>query len=71
MDLETIVDILTESCIHLAKAKSKGLTNTLMSILQLKLCNANIHTYTSHFMKMQQKNNETLTACVHCFKTTA
>ena len=37
----------------------------------LKLGNANILAYTSHFMEMQQKDNETLTAYVYHFKTTA
>ena len=40
-------------------------------ILQLKLCKANIYTYTSCFMEIQQKDNETLAAYVHCLKTAA
>ena len=85
MDMETATDILTESHTHLAEAKSNGLTHTLIcktlqagkcwdelkGILQLKLCNANIHTYTSCFMEIQQKDNGTLIAHVHHFKTAA
>ena len=40
-------------------------------ILRLKLCNANIHTYTSCFMEIQQKDIETLVAYIHLFKTAA
>ena len=42
-----------------------------MGTLRLKLCNANIHTYTSCFMEIQQKDNETLAAYVQCFKWAA
>ena len=85
MDIETAANILTESHTHLAEAKSHGLTHMLIheatqtvkcwdeikGILRLKLCNANINTYTSHFMEIQQKDNETLAAYIHCFKTAA
>ena len=84
-DIETATDILTESCTCLVEAKSCGLTCTLIcealqawkcwdeikSIHRLKLCNANIHMYTSHFVGIQQKYNETLAAYVHCLKTAA
>ena len=67
IDIETAGDILTESHTHLAKAESCGLTHTcnhkasqkekyqdeIKGILRLKLCNANIHTYTSRFMEIQ------------------
>ena len=43
----------------------------IKGILRFKLCNANIHTYTSHFMEIQQKDNETLAAYTHLFKTAA
>ena len=39
--------------------------------LRLKLCNANIHTYTSCFMDIQQQEKESLAAYVHWFKTEA
>ena len=35
------------------------------------LNNASIHTYTSRFMEIQQKDSETLTACIHRFKKEA
>ena len=68
-NIKTAADILKEIHAYLAKAKSCGLTHTLVcEVLQggkcwgnirytlcLKLCNANIHTYTSHFMEIQQR----------------
>ena len=80
MDTETTTDILTESSIHLAEAKSWGLicmliceaTQTgkfwdeIMGILRMKLYNANMHTYTSCFMEIQQKDNETQAAYTNC-----
>ena len=64
MDIETAVDLTSESQAKLAKAKSQGLTCMLVmdtisskkawddikDLLRLKLCNANIHTYTSCLM---------------------
>ena len=38
---------------------------------QLKLCNTNIHTYTSHFMDIQWQEKESLAAYIHRFKTEA
>ena len=72
MDIETTADLTNESQAKLAKAKSRGLTHTLVTevinsetsweeikdLLRLKLCNANIHTYTSHFMDIQQQEKE-------------
>ena len=66
-DIETAADLTNESQAKFAKAKSRGLTHTLVTevinsdksweeikdSLWLKLCNANIHTYTSHFMDIQ------------------
>ena len=85
MDIETTMDILTKSCTSLTQTKSHGLTCTLIcwalqagkcwdeikGILRLKFCKANIHAYTSCSMEIQQKDNETLPAYVHCFKTAA
>ena len=85
MDIETTTDILTESHTHLAEAKSSGITHTLIheatktgkcwdeikGILRLKLCHANIHTYTSRFMEIHQNDKETLSAYIHHFKTEA
>ena len=85
MHIETTADILAESHTHLAEAKSHGLTHILIcevtqmgkcwdeikSIWRLKLCNANIHTYTSRCMEIQQKDNETLAAYMHHLKIAA
>ena len=71
MDIETAADFLKESYMHLAEAKSCGLIHMLIckgteagkcweeikGIHRLKLYNANIHTYTSHFMEIQQRDN--------------
>ena len=55
----------------------KHYTNTLHSgkswdnikdFLQLKICNSDIHTSISHFMEIQQKEKESLTAYIHHFK---
>ena len=43
----------------------------IKDLLRLKLCNANIHTYTLHFMDIQQWEKESLAAYVHQFKTEA
>ena len=37
-------------------------------LFRLKLCNANIHTYPSGFMDLQQREKESLAAYVHQFK---
>ena len=85
MDIETPNDMLTKSCTCLAEANSHSLTHTLLhdttqtgkcweetkGILRLKLCNENIHTSTSRFMEIQQKDNKTLAAYIHHFKTVA
>ena len=85
LDLETAADLTNESWAKLAKAKSRGLTHTLVmkainsgksgeeikDLLTLKLCNASIHTYTLHFMDIQQQEKESLAAYVHQFKTKA
>ena len=85
MDIEAATDVLTESCTHLTEAKSHFLIHTLIcealqagkcwdenkGILRLKLCNANIHTYTSCFMEIQQKDTDSLTTYVNGFKSAA
>ena len=82
-NIKMAAGILKESWICLVEAKSHGLTCTLIcealqaekysddfeDILHLKLCNANIHTYMSDFMEIQQ--SETLVTCLHWFKTEA
>ena len=52
-----------------SKQQSAGMKSK--AILRLKLCNANIHTYTTRFMEIQQKDSETLAAYIHPFKTAA
>ena len=83
MDIETAADLTSESQAKLAKAKSRGLRcmlvteainsektwNEIKDLLRLKLCNVNIHTYTSCFMDMQQWEKESLAAYVHWLKT--
>ena len=79
MDIEMGANLTSESRGKLTKVKSKGLTQTLVTeattsnqswdeikdLLWLKLCNADIHTYTSHFMEIQQWEKESLAAYVH------
>ena len=85
MDIETAANITSNSQAKLAKAKSRGLTHTLVTeainsnksweeikdLLHLKLCNANIHTYMLCFMDIQQWENESLAAYIHRFKIEA
>ena len=81
MDIETAADLTNESWAKHTKAKSRGLTLTLVNsgkswdeikdLLTLKLCNANIHTYISHFMEIQQLQKESLAAYVHQYKMEA
>ena len=85
MDTETAADLTSKSRAKLTKAKSRGLMWTLVTegitsnksldeikdLLWLKHCNANIHTYTSCFMEIQQQSEESLAAYIHQFKTEA
>ena len=43
----------------------------IKDLLRLKLCNADIHMYTSQFMEIQHGEKESLAAYVHWFKTEA
>ena len=43
----------------------------IKDLLRLKLCNANIHTYMSCFMDIQQQEKESLAAYILQFKTEA
>ena len=84
-DIETAADLTNESQAKLAKAKLRRLTHTLVmeavnsdksweeikDLLWLKLCNANIQTFTSHFIDIQQQEKESLAAYIHRFKTEA
>ena len=84
-DIETVADLKWESRTKLSQVKSKGLTHTLITeaftsrkswdkikdLLQLKICNSNIHTSISCFMEIQQKEMESLAAYIHHFKRKA
>ena len=79
MDIETAADLTNESQAKPTKAKSRGLTQTLVSevinseksweeikeLLRLKLFNTNIHTFTSHFMDIQQWERESPAAYIY------
>ena len=81
-DIETASELTGESRTEIAQTKSKGLVRTLVSealtahkmweeikdSLQLKISNVDIHTSISHFMDIQQTDNESLAAYVHRFK---
>ena len=85
VDIETAADLTAESRTKLAQAKSKSLTHTLITeaitsgrywddikdLLQLKICNSDIHTSISHFMEIKQKEKESLTAYILHFETEA
>ena len=85
LDIETAADLTSENRARFTKAKSQGLIGTLVTevissnrsldeikdLLRLKLCNADIHTYTSWFMEIQQHEKESLAAYIHEFKTAA
>ena len=43
----------------------------IKDLLHLKLCSANIHTYTSHFMDIQQRENKSLATYIHRIKMEA
>ena len=82
VDIGTAANLSAESRTKLAQAKSKGLTHTLATealtsgqcwdymkdLLCLKICNSDIHTSVSCFMELQQKEKESLAACIHHFK---
>ena len=42
--------------------------DNIKDLLQLKICNSDIHTSISHFMEIQQKEKESLKAYNHWFK---
>ena len=82
-DIENAAAIVEENEIMVAKGKARGLACDLIKEHedqpwphikeQLRNClnNASIHTYTSRFMEIQQKDSETLTAYIHRFKKEA
>ena len=82
-DVENAAAIVEEDEVVVAKGKARGLARDLIREHenqpwhhikeQLRNClnNASIHTYTSRFMEIQQKDSETLTAYIHRFKKEA
>ena len=82
-DIENAAAIVEENEAMVAKGKARGLAHDLIKEHedqpwphikeQLRNClnNASIHTYTSRFMEIQQKDSETLTAYIHRFKKEA
>ena len=78
-DIKTTSELTGESRTKLTQAKSKGLVRTLTSkaltalknweeikdSLHLKISNMDIHTSISHFMDIQQTDNESLGTYVH------
>ena len=82
-DVENEAAIVEEDKVVVAKGKVRGLARDLIKEhenqpwphIKEQLCNhlnnASIHTYTSRFMEIQQKDSETLTAYIHRFKKEA
>ena len=83
VDVENAAAIVEEDEVVVAKGKVRGLARDLIKEhesqpwhhikeqLRNRLNNASIHTYTSRFMEIQQKDCETLTAYIHRFKKEA
>ena len=82
-DVENAAAIAEEDKVVVAKGKARGLARDLIKEhesqpwhhikeqLHNHLNNASIHTYTSRFMEIQQKDSETLTTYIHRFKKEA
>ena len=82
-DVENAAAIVEEDKVVVAKGKVGGLAQDLIKEhenqpwLHIKeqlhnhLNNASIHTYTSRFMEIQQKDSETITAYIQRFKKEA
>ena len=82
-DVENAAAIIEENEVVVAKGKARGLARDLIKEhesqpwhhikeqLRNRLNNASIHTYTSRFMEIQQKDSETLTTYIHRFKKEA
>ena len=82
-DIENAAAIVKEDEVMVAKGKVRGLARDLIKEHesqpwphikeQLRNClnNASMHTYTSRFMEIKQKDSETLTAYIHRFKKEA
>ena len=82
-DIENAATHVEENEVIVAKGKARGLVRDLIKEhedipwphikeqLRNHLNNASIHTYTSRFMEIQQKDSETLMAYIHRFKKEA
>ena len=82
-DFENAATLVEENKVMVAKGKARGLASDLIKEhedkpwphikeqLRNRLNNASIHTYTSRFMEIQQKDSEMLTAYIHRFKKEA
>ena len=82
-DIENAAAIVEEDKVVVAKGKVRELAQNLIkehesqpwTHIKEQLCNclnnASIHTYTSRFMEIQQKDSETLMAYIHRFKKEA
>ena len=82
-DIKNAAALVEENEVIVAKGKARGLVWDLIKEhedkpwpdIKEQLCNrlnnASIHTYTSRFMEIQQKDSETLTAYIHRFKKEA
>ena len=82
-DVENATAIVEEHEVVVAKGKARGLARDLIREhesqpwrhIKEQLCNhlnnASIHTYTSRFMEIQQKDSETLIAYIHRFNKEA
>ena len=82
-DVENAAAIVEEEEVVVAKGKVRGLARDLIKEHESQPCphikeqlhnhlnNATIHTYTSRFMEIQQKDSETLMAYIHRFKKEA
>ena len=82
-DIKNATAIMEENEVMVAKGKARGLAQDLIKEhedkpwphIKEQLCNclnnASIHTYTSRFMEIQQKDSETLMVYIHRFKKEA
>ena len=84
-DIESAMELTSESRTKIAQAKSQGLVRTLISealiaqkswdenkdSLHLKISHADIHTSISQFIDIQQTDKESLATYVHRFKREA
>ena len=82
-NIENATTLVEENEVMVPKRKARGLAQDLIkehedkpwAHIKEQLCNclnnASIHTYTSRFMEIQQKDSETLMAYIHRFKKEA